>query len=253
METAIRLPATMPLDLAVAYAQTHRSLTALVRELDRSALATQVPATPDWSVRDVVAHVTGVALDAVRGEGWEVYGVIVDRSALGRLDERTAEQVDARRDVPFDAVLDEWAGLVAELAPVLRGERLGPARAPFADRMLATDLATHAQDVRGALAMPGDRDSMGVSAAFSSYAGGLHLRLSGSGLPALRIVYGEKDRVLGDGEPGAAVAADRFELYRAMAGRRSRRQILAYTWTGDPEPYVPMIPAYGERLTDLVE
>ena len=243
----------MPLDLAEAYDETYRSLTALVRDLDQTALATKVPATPDWSVRDVVAHVTGVAQDAVRGEGWDVYGVIVDRSALDRLDERTAEQVAARRGAPFDAVLDEWAGHVADLLPVLRGERPGPAQALFADRMLATDVATHAQDVRGAVEMPGDRDSLGVSAAFSSYAGGLHLRLSGSGLPALRIVYGEKDRVLGDGEPGAAVAADRFELYRAMAGRRSRRQILAYTWTGDPEPYLPMIPAYGERPTDLVE
>jgi uncharacterized protein (TIGR03083 family) len=243
----------MPLDLAEAYAETHRSLTALVRDLDQTALATKVPATPDWSVRDVLAHVTGVARDAVLGEGWELYGVIVNRSAIAQLDERTAEQVASRRDTPFDAVLDEWAGQVVILLPVLRGERSGPAQAPFADRMLATDLATHTQDVRGALDMPGDRDSMGVSAAFSSYAGGLHLRLSGSGIPALRIVYGEKDRLLGDGEPGATVAADRFELYRAMAGRRSRNQILAYGWTGDPEPYLPVIPAYGERLTDLVE
>ena len=92
-----------------------------------------------------------------------------------------------------------------------------------------------------------------MSVAFSSYAGGLHLRLAGSGLPALRIAYGAKERVLGDGEPAATVAAERFELYRAMGGRRSRAQILAYDWSGDPEPYLPLIPAYGERADDLEE
>jgi hypothetical protein len=119
--------------------------------------------------------------------------------------------------------------------------------------MLVTDVASHAQDVRGALRTPGDRDSLGVSVAFTSYAGGLHLRLAGSGIPALRIAYGAKERVLGDGEPVTTVTAERWELYRAMGGRRSRRQILAYDWKGDPEPYLPLIPAYGERTDDLEE
>jgi hypothetical protein len=42
-------------------------------------------------------------------------------------------------------------------------------------------------------------------------------------------------------------------MFRALAGRRSRDQILAMAWDGDPEPYLPMIPAYGERLDRLVE
>jgi uncharacterized protein (TIGR03083 family) len=241
------------LDLARAYEETHDRLAALVRELNPEALATPVPATPAWSVRDVVAHLTGVAADCVSGDGWEVYGAVVQRSVLAALDARTATQVEDRRTVPIDEVLDEWATQTALLLPVLSGEQPPAVAAPFADRMVVTDVATHAQDVRGALGRPGDRDSLGVGAAFSSYAGGLHLRLSSSGIPALRLRYGDKERVAGDGEPAATVAAERFELYRALAGRRSRNQILAFDWSGDPEPYLPIIPAYGERADDLVE
>ena len=215
----------MPLDVATAYEQTHQHLVALVRGLDGPALATPVPATPDWSVRDVIAHLSGVARDTVRGEAWEVYGAVVDRSSMPSLDARTSEQVAAGRETPFEALLDEWATEVEMVLPVLRGDEASPIPAPFADRMLVTDAATHAQDVRGALAMPGDRDSLGVSVAFASYAGGLHLRLAGSGIPALRIAYGAKERILGDGEPGATVTADRYELYPARwpAGVRAAR------------------------------
>jgi hypothetical protein len=59
--------------------------------------------------------------------------------------------------------------------------------------------------------------------------------------------------VLGEGTPGAAVTAGRWELLRAFAGRRSRAQLSALQWSGDPEPYLPIIPAYGERVDDLVE
>jgi uncharacterized protein (TIGR03083 family) len=244
----------MAIDPAEAYAQTQASLSGLVGGLDAEGLASMVPATPDWSVHDVIAHLTGVAHDVATGEAAEIFGAgIVDRSSLPLVDAHTDQQVRQRRGTPVQDVLAEWARYVEDVLPMLRGDRPLPAPVPFVDRMFVTDLATHAQDVRGGLRTPGERDSLGVSVAFSTFAGGLHLRLSGSGIPALRIVYGEKERVLGDGEPAASVEADRFELYRAMAGRRSSRQILAYAWTGDPEPYLALIPAYGERADDLVE
>ncbi|HET6214793.1 MAG TPA: hypothetical protein VFE14_18140, partial [Micromonosporaceae bacterium] len=72
-------------------------------------------------------------------------------------------------------------------------------------------------------------------------------------LPAFAVRYGEKSRVVGNGEPAATVTADRYELVRMFAGRRSRRQIAAMDWAGDPTPYLPIIPAYGERADDLVD
>jgi hypothetical protein len=107
--------------------------------------------------------------------------------------------------------------------------------------------------VRGALGRPGDRESAGVSAAFVGYCTATALRLAAGGLAPLRLRYGGKERLLGEGEPGATLSGDRFELFRAFGGRRSRDQILAMDWEGDPSPYVDLIPAYGPRSDPIVE
>jgi hypothetical protein len=73
------------------------------------------------------------------------------------------------------------------------------------------------------------------------------------GLPGLRVRYGEKERVLGAEPVGATLTVDRFDLVRALTGRRSSAQIRAFDWDGDAETYVPLIPAYGERSDDSVE
>jgi hypothetical protein len=150
-------------------------------------------------------------------------------------------------------VLGEWEEATRALLPLLRGERAMPYGIPFVDRMIVTDAVTHEQDIRNALGGPTGRDSLGVSVAFTTFVGGLHMRLTALSMPALHLRYGKKERVVGEGEPRASVRAERYELYRALAGRRSRRQILSYRWTGDPAPYAPLIPAYAERVTDLVE
>jgi hypothetical protein len=38
-----------------------------------------------------------------------------------------------------------------------------------------------------------------------------------------------------------------------LAGRRSRAQIEALDWTGEPDAYLSLLPAYGERADDLNE
>ncbi|MDP9325654.1 MAG: hypothetical protein M3O87_03860, partial [Candidatus Dormibacteraeota bacterium] len=78
-------------------------------------------------------------------------------------------------------------------------------------------------------------------------------RINEVGLPALELRYEGKTRVLGEGEPGASITAPRYELVRALANRRSTAQIRAYDWTGDPEPYLPIIPAYQSRDDDIFE
>jgi hypothetical protein len=43
-----------------------------------------------------------------------------------------------------------------------------------------------------------------------------------------------------DHNPVGTVAADPFELFRALTGRRSATQIRRFEWTLDPEPYLSM-------------
>ena len=89
--------------------------------------------------------------------------------------------------------------------------------------------------------------------ALAGYAFGVDYRIRALGLPALQLRYDGKEKSLGEGEPAAALAADSWELLRVLAGRRSRDQIATLDWTGDPEPYLPLLPAYGERDDALVE
>lgn len=74
------------------------SLTALASGLDDATLAAPVPATPAWTVHDVLAHLAGGAADAV----------------TGRLDDApaptwTARHVAERRGTPVAALIEELA------------------------------------------------------------------------------------------------------------------------------------------------
>jgi uncharacterized protein (TIGR03083 family) len=244
------------IDLAAAYEETHDHLVEIVLALDDSALKTVVPASPAWSVKDVVAHVTGIAGDVAHGltppdldilEAWRNPEQAAKRDAM------TAKQVEDRRGSALQQVLDEWSGHLEKLLPMLRGEEPFARGLPFVGHVVNTDLAVHSQDVRGAVGVPGDRDSAGVGIGLGGYSFGLDLRIRALGLPPLAIRYGDKERVLGDGGPAATVEAERFEIFRALSGRRSRDQILGMSWTGDPEPYLPLIPAYGERTDPIIE
>src|SRR6202034_1614537 len=103
----------------------------LLAGLDRSALAAQVPACPAWTVRDVLAHVTGVAADAGRGtyfrgaaDAWR------DIRLAAARDEGTAGQVLSRRDQPAGTLVGEWAGWAVILEPMLAGTVPPPAGSP---------------------------------------------------------------------------------------------------------------------------
>ena len=70
---------------------------------------------------------------------------------------------------------------------------------------------------------------------------------------AVRFEVPETSIVLGSGDPSVSVTAPRFELLRALAGRRSETQIRAYRWDGDPGQVVAILAAYPMRDTALEE
>jgi hypothetical protein len=49
------------------------------------------------------------------------------------------------------------------------------------------------------------------------------------------------------------VAADPFELFRALSGRRSLDQVRALAWVGDPEPYLELFAPYPMPASPLIE
>ncbi|MGH2757086.1 MAG: hypothetical protein ACRDI3_04790, partial [Actinomycetota bacterium] len=159
-----------------------------------------------------------------------------------------------RADKPMDELFKEWDEAAARLVARLRGHAPWPDVVPaFADRVLITDLGVHQQDIYGAFGIERDRESPPVKIGASAYivAVGWRLQAEGGGTIAFEA---DKRWVAGPSEePDATVRATRFELFRALSGRRNPDQIRAYDWDGDPEPFINYFYPYGVREEALVE
>lgn len=242
-------------DLADVYDSTRRDIAELVRGLDEDALNGRVPATPEWSVRDVVAHLTGDVACALVGdfprEFFESFG---SEQGVISLNEWTHRQVAERRSKPLSEVLEEWEGATQEVKKMMRGEREWPGGIlPFVDHVLLADIATHQQDVYGALGIVRDRESAQVRIGASTYIGGVALRIGMDGGPPLRFAMENKEVAAGGDDPNVTVRASRFELFRALSGRRNPDQVRAFEWSGDPTPFLRFFYPYGIRQEALNE
>lgn len=246
------------IDRGDAYAEVKARVLDLVGSPDSGSWGTAVPATPAWKVREVVAHVTGIAADAAAGtipDGINLLEQFRDPDVVAARNEFADGHV-ARREgrTPAD-LLEEWGKTEPSLLDLLRGTpRDGASTLPLGfDSVIVTDLCVHADDIAHALGASPTGDAAAVRLALAGYAFGVDYRVRALGLPALVLRYDGKEKVLGEGEPAATLSAERWELLRVLAGRRSREQIAALDWTGDPEPYLPLLPAYGERDDALIE
>lgn len=217
-----------------AYAGTKERITGLVSALDEAATATVAPAAPDWQVRDVVAHVVGITADLVAG----------NIEGAGS-DPWTKIQVEERRDRSVADLLAEWDENWPAFTAVMDG--LDEARAAQA----VFDVTTHEHDVRGALDAAGARDSDGVTVGWEWATNILGQIRDGYGAGALVLKTEHGEVTAGSSEPTSAVSAERFELWRAMTGRRSTEQVLGFDWEGEPAAeHLCLLPA---RATPLVE
>jgi uncharacterized protein (TIGR03083 family) len=223
-------------DYGLVYGATRERIATLVRDLDDRSLSTPVPACPGWTVHDVIAHFAGSVTDALTGA--------LDGAGS---DAWTGAQVEARRDAGIADLLDEWTKGAAEFEEGLR--LLGM---PLAG-LVVSDAFQHEQDLRSALGVQGGRDLELMLVTIETCVTGLTGRIGAAGLAPLRIVAGANAFLAGDGEPGASVTAEPFELARALGGRRTTDELRALDWSGDPEPYLPLLSGYGMPAGPLGE
>jgi len=221
------------------YAETYRALrgrvSALVRDADEEQLERLAPAAPEWRVRDLVAHLSGITADINAGN---LDGVATDAW--------TARQVDTRRDWSIDRILEEWDTEGAKVEAVMSS------MPEVAVGQMTMDAATHEHDIRGALETPGSRDSDAIEIGFDF---GVEV-LAGTVDQADAILSIETEtgtRTLGDGARQIGVRADRFELVRAMTGRRSADQMRGFDWDGEATPELLVLPIFTPRPAPLVE
>lgn len=206
-------------DVGTAYAEARARITELVRGLDAEQAAHGVPACPEWRVKDVVAHLTGVIDDILGGR---LEGVATDPW--------TEAQVAARRHVPIDEIVAEWTEKAPQVEAIVDG--FGPA-----GRQLVFDLITHEHDIRGALGAPGAQDSDGVKMGLDFLAAGVIASVTERGLPALRLESND-GRTWGPDTASTCLSASAFNLLRSWSGRRSANQIKKLDWRGDPDTYI---------------
>lgn len=222
--------------LASMYAASRIRLCDLVRSADDADLDATVPATPLWSVSDVIRHLAGVATDIGAG-----------RFEGAATDPWTARQVEERAGRPVDEVLAEWTGAAGALEEAMEGFGGAATR-------LVIDVVTHEHDVRGALDRAGARDDESIDWSVQQLMTGVDRAVRKAGLPPVRIVAGTDEWLLGPaGDPVATLSIDRFELFRALMGRRSLVQLAGYEWTGDPAPYLGLLTVFPPAATDVVE
>lgn len=241
-------------DLGDVYESTRSSIVELVRshsdEIDRA-----VPATPDWRVRDVLSHLVGDVECILRGDfPREFFRSFGDADAIVSLNEWTQSHIDRRADRSLEEIIAEWDELTPSLMSTIRGETDWPdGVTAFADRVIVTDLGVHQQDLFGAFGVDGDRDGPAVKIGSSAYVATLDFRLRTDSRGAVAIEASDKRWVAGGDEPRATLRTNRFELFRALSGRRSPEQIRGYDWEGDPDPFVDYFYPYGVRREALVE
>ena len=223
-------------DLGELYAAARHRITDLLMSSPEGAAMAICPATPEWTVRDVVAHLRGITEDVRTGN---LAGVATDPW--------TAAQVARHSDDSVEELLTGWAEDAQLLEGVLsspQGESVGRA---------VIDIYTHEADIRGALSRPAPMTLDFADWAIPVAGGNVCAEIAASGLPPLRIVTSEGDDV-GPADAPVVLTIQRFELFRAVLGRRSREQVLDYDWGGaDGAPYLSHLFIFGPRDGALVE
>jgi uncharacterized protein (TIGR03083 family) len=222
----------------ISYRLVYRRIDALIRRRAEVAELT-VPACPAWTVRQMVAHLAGVAQDIV--------SLNVENKAA---DSWTQAQVDRLGGHSIDKLLDLWGQM---LDPVITTLGLAPQASAC---QLVFDALTHEHDIRGALSEPDSRPgdlAFEAAMGFVTTMGDQFIRQAE--LPALRLVTPTIGSAqLGDPRtPRGQVALNisDFEALRAFGGRRSIRQLVALPWQGDPTQLVPafthLLPAFSNN------
>lgn len=223
-------------DYLGTYSAARERFADIVLQADEGQLAGIVPACPEWTVKELLAHVVGVASDSAAGE----------IKGIGDND-WTSRQVAERRGKPVPELIAEWEQIAAQIEPLLN--TIHPALAGG----LIGDIVTHEQDLRGAVNRPGARDVATLELAIYTYVRFFGTRVKKAGLDAVEIRTDDLEWVAGAGEPGVVVEAEPFELLRSLTGRRTRAEVCDLRWKGDPEPYLDVFANYNYTRVPLNE
>jgi uncharacterized protein (TIGR03083 family) len=178
----------------------------------------RVPATPAWTVKDVLAHVAGVARDGVTGN---LDGVTTDPW--------TAAQVERARDLTVAQLVEQWQADGPFLDAVFAGAVDGiPARGVI-------DVLTHEADIRNALGLP-----FSIPADALGWAAGVMRRDFHAAVADQRL-------------PDVDLDATDAQWLRGRLGRFTTDEARQLKWSADPDPYLDTFFVFGRAEVSLGE
>ena len=223
------------IDCGALYRRTRRELIDLVRSLSDEQSGRMVPATPAWSIHDVVSHLVGITADLNAGN----FG-------SGDADAWTGAQVGARRTRSIDELSTEWEteGPRFEEGLRLLGYGIGS--------HYVGDLTQHVADIDHTIGRKFEH-GQALIVGLDFYLDSFHETLSAAEVGSVALWIGDEEWVLGRGPRVASLTAGRFEIFRCLGGRRSARQIRALDWTGDLASILPLVSRYSLPPKDIVE
>jgi uncharacterized protein (TIGR03083 family) len=198
--------------------------------------AEAVPACPAWTVRDVVAHLVGLCEDWVdhRLDGYATAAW-------------TAAQVTRADGQDVDAILDRWVAAMAAFVELEDDPAMGPP-----GRWAVGDAFTHEADIRGSLGVervPADAVALGLKGSIARW----REVLGAASMPTLLVRAPDlREWWIGTPDDPGAVVVDvpAYELFRALAGRRTQEQVRAWAWSRDPTPYLAAGLPYPFRFAE---
>jgi uncharacterized protein (TIGR03083 family) len=206
-------------DLPAAYDDARCEIADLTRPLAFDAERLMVPACPNWSVKDLVAHLQHVSVEYAAGRHEystqdDVEFAVAWSRDRPRVDAWAQRGVDARRDLSLEGLLDDWAATSPALHRMMVGDNVLPdgVSHEFLGWAALSDLAIHYQDIRGALGAGPDPQSHAAQLSYAVSTMMLVERARATpGTPALRIVTQRGETTFGEGEP-TTIEVDWFEF-----------------------------------------
>jgi len=189
----------VPIDqVAVSYIALRARVIDLLRSTPESSGNIVVPCTPEWTIRQLAAHLVGVPEDVLAGR---MQGVASDA------------WTHAQVEMYGDLTLTELADLLESSAPNIDAI-IHNFPQPIISQFVM-DAVTHEQDMRSALGVPGGRDSKAVEVGV-----GFFLNLIEVSDPPLF------DALVN-------TSASKWDVLRSLTGRRTVEQMNALGLDGE--------------------
>jgi uncharacterized protein (TIGR03083 family) len=176
------------------------------------------PATPGWTVKDVMAHLTGATQDFASGNLEGAPSPTWTSAQVARLRDRTLPEL---REI--------WAEY-GEKAEALLSTDAGRPLTPS-----VFDVQSHLADIQNALGM-----DINIPADVVDWVGP-------------QLLDGFAEGVKGAGLDPVTIDTTPLEIFRSRLGRRTSHEVRSLAWSTDPEPYLTTWFIFGPAERSLAE